>query len=75
MEWKGSGPKRKWILKRDEMMYIPMLETLECLLQSDTVRDQVHTCPHSNENTINMSLIHYHHVNSQVKNAVHPVFP
>ena len=42
LEWKGSGLHRKCTLKKDEMMYIPLLKTLECLLKSDTIRNEVY---------------------------------
>ncbi len=41
MNWKGCGPKRKYTLKRDEMIYVPLTQTLQQLLQSDFVRYQV----------------------------------
>jgi len=36
----------KYIPKRDKMMYILMLQTLQQILQSDLVRDQVNQCVH-----------------------------
>lgn len=41
MKWKGCGPKRKHVLKRDEMIYVPLIQTLQQILQSNVVRDQV----------------------------------
>ena len=33
--WKGSGATRQLISKKDELMYIPILKTLESMLQCD----------------------------------------
>ena len=35
--WRGDGPKHRCVEKEETMMYIPLLETLECLLHNDTV--------------------------------------
>ena len=40
-EWKGTGPQRRCTIKKDELMYIPLLRTIECFLQSDTIRSEV----------------------------------
>lgn len=43
--WKGRGPKRQCVVKEDELMYIPVLETLQSLLQSDaTMAEVTGTC-------------------------------
>ena len=35
--WKGSGIKRRCITKEDNVFYIPVLETLQSLLNNETV--------------------------------------
>lgn len=40
-EWKGSGAKRRIVLKKDEMMYVPILHTLQSLLNHDSVYSEV----------------------------------
>ncbi len=37
-EWKGSGRLRRCTIKKHEMVYIPILKTLQCLLQSAPLR-------------------------------------
>ena len=32
-QWKGTGKKRAYIEVRDEMVYIPILETIQSLLK------------------------------------------
>lgn len=39
--WKGHGRKRRCITKEDEVVYIPVLDTLTTLLSSDTVFSEV----------------------------------
>lgn len=38
---KISGRKRRTVLKKDEMFYVPLLLTLEKLLQNDSVLKEV----------------------------------
>ena len=42
--WKGSGAKRSCVTKGDEMMYIPILTTLQALLSNDTIYSEVCKC-------------------------------
>ncbi len=37
---KGSGRLRRCTIKKHEMVYIPILKTLQCLLQSATIRTE-----------------------------------
>lgn len=37
-----AGRKRKVVIKREEVMYVPLLETLQSLLNNKTVFEQVH---------------------------------
>ena len=39
--WKGHGSKRQCVTVEDDMMYIPILETLNVLLNSDAVFSEV----------------------------------
>lgn len=39
--WKGSGAKRQYVSTSDEMMYIPLLDTLQSMLKSDDVIAEV----------------------------------
>lgn len=39
--WKGKGAKRKCVLTEDHFIYIPILETIQCLLRKDTVISEV----------------------------------
>lgn len=39
--WKGSGVKRRCVVKKDEMFYISVTETLQALLQRDNVLEEV----------------------------------
>ena len=39
---KGTGHKRRLVETEDAMMYIPLLETLELLLQNETILAEVH---------------------------------
>lgn len=41
MKCKGSGAKRRAVEKQDEMMYVPILETLKVLLENDAVMTEV----------------------------------
>ena len=43
---KGSGSKRSCVMRDDEMFYIPILDTLQSLLQCDTIFAEVNiiTC-------------------------------
>ena len=41
--WKGTGSKRRCVLEEDTFMYIPLLNTLETLLQNDSILAEV-TC-------------------------------
>ena len=43
MKWKGSGDKRKYTEIKNEMMYIPILETIQSLLSDEEVLKQVST--------------------------------
>ena len=43
-EWKGSGHARKSYNKVDTMMYVPILHTIEQLLQSHTITSEVCAC-------------------------------
>lgn len=40
--WKGRGSKHRCVVKRDEMMYIPLLDTLQSLLNNENVLAEVH---------------------------------
>ena len=40
--WKGTGSKRRCVLEEDTFMYIPVLNTLETLLQNDSILAEVH---------------------------------
>ena len=40
--WKGSGAKRRYVSKNDEMMYVPLLDTLQNILKSDDMISEVH---------------------------------
>lgn len=39
--WKGSGQKRRCVVKEDTFMYVPILQTLAILLQNKDLRSQV----------------------------------
>ena len=39
--WKGKGAKRKCVLKKDHLIYVPILETIQCLLRKDCVLSEV----------------------------------
>ena len=39
--WKGEGPTRRSIRKQDEMMYVPILDTLQSLLRSEYLANEV----------------------------------
>ena len=39
--WKGTGVKRKCILKDDDIIYIPVLKTLEGLFQNEAILSKV----------------------------------
>lgn len=39
--WKGRGSKRRCVTKDDKMMYIPVIDTLQKLLQCDTIFSEV----------------------------------
>ena len=39
--WKGSGAKRRIVVKNDEMMYIPVLDTLQSLLRCESIYTEV----------------------------------
>ena len=39
--WKGSGSKRRCVDRENEVMYIPILETLQSLLLSDSILAEV----------------------------------
>ena len=48
--WKGAGKKRKLVMKKDEMMYIPLLKTLKNMLEckctvAEVNRAAVEVCP------------------------------
>lgn len=40
-KWKGSGPKRKCVIKDDAVMYVPILKTLQVQLQNQLVLSEV----------------------------------
>lgn len=40
--WKGSGTKRRCISKEDSVFYVPVLETLQGLLNNETVLSEVY---------------------------------
>ena len=40
-DWIGSGSRRHYGIVKDEMMYTPLLKTIECLLQRDSIVDEV----------------------------------
>ena len=35
--WKGCGYKRRCISKEDNLMYVPILDILQCLLKNEAV--------------------------------------
>lgn len=39
--WKGVGSKRRYKLKTDMAIYIPVLLTLECLLNNEAILSEV----------------------------------
>lgn len=39
--WKGYGSKGRCISKEDNIMYVPILETIQCLLRNETVLSEV----------------------------------
>jgi len=39
--WQGCGVKRKCVTEQDCVMYIPILETIQCLLKNDAVLSEV----------------------------------
>ena len=43
-QWIGSGEKRSYVEVRDEMIYVPILETIQSLLNNGNVSKQVCTC-------------------------------
>ena len=40
--WKGTGSKRRCKSIRDEVMYVPVLETLQNMLKNQTVISEVY---------------------------------
>lgn len=40
-EWRGSGSKRSYADVREEMMYIPLLKTIQSLLNDPKIVKQV----------------------------------
>ena len=40
-QWKGRGSKRRCVIKRDEVMYIPLLDTLQSLLNNESILAEV----------------------------------
>ena len=42
--WKGRGSTRKLVTKKDEMYYVPLLKTLERLLQNEAIVAEVCWC-------------------------------
>ena len=40
--WKGRGNKRRCVSKKDEMVYIPLIDTIQSLLRRDSIIDEVH---------------------------------
>jgi len=39
--WQGCGAKRRCITEKDCLMYIPIMETIACLLKNDAVVSEV----------------------------------
>lgn len=39
--WKGVGPTRRSVRKQEEMMYVPILDTLQSLLRCEYIADEV----------------------------------
>ena len=40
-KWKGDGIKRRYILKQDQIYYVPILKTLQCLLNNHILLSEV----------------------------------
>ncbi len=41
--WKGTGSKRRCVVQENTFVYIPVLKTLETLLQNDSILAEVYT--------------------------------
>lgn len=41
-EYKGTGAKRRCVEKEEIMMYVPILKTLDVILQNETILAEVH---------------------------------
>lgn len=39
--WKGAGPTRRAVQKKDEFVYVSILETISNLLQDDSIAAEV----------------------------------
>ena len=39
--WKGAGVKRKCVVKKDELVYVPLLKTLQAYLSNSFFVEQV----------------------------------
>ena len=44
MVHKGIGAKRRRVEEQEKMVYIPLLQTLEAVLQNRNVVSEVHVC-------------------------------
>ena len=55
---KLSGHTRKVVVKKEEYMYIPLLETLQNLLNGATVYEEVYVAHHFTENVYTLYILH-----------------
>lgn len=53
--WKGTGSMRRSVVKKNEIMYVPLLKTLEDLLQCNDIVAEVCTY-HAYLSTLNNLL-------------------
>ena len=48
--WKGTGSKRRCVIRKDEMMYIQLLDSLQSLLRNEVVLTEVRSLSANNDN-------------------------
>lgn len=57
--WKGIGRKRQYVTKKDEAFYVPLMSTLQSLLNNKTVFQEVrHIYTHIHAYSIDVALSH-----------------
>lgn len=39
--WKGKGNKRRYVVKKDHAMYVPVLKTLQTLMKNEAIYAEV----------------------------------